>query len=84
MSYPDYKNTVSPLTKVIEECSEVIKAACKIDRFGWDNFHPDDPLKTPNVVLIRNEMSDVIEAFKDLEKYIEDKNGFGKNEMSRL
>lgn len=77
MSHPDYKHIGSPLIRVIEECSKVIKVACKIDRFGWDNSHPDDPLKTPNIVLLRNEMGDVIEAFKNLEKYIEDKNGKG-------
>ena len=75
MSHQDYKNIGSPLIRVIEECGEVIKVACKIDRFGWDNFHPDDPLKTPNIVLIRNEMNDVIEAFKDLEKYIINRKG---------
>lgn len=36
MSQQDYKDIGSPLTKVIEECSEVIQIACKIDRFGWE------------------------------------------------
>lgn len=70
MSHPDYKDVGSPLTKVIEECSEVIQIACKIDRFGWFNFHPDDPLKTTNMFLLKREMADVVEAFKTLEKYM--------------
>ena len=28
-------------TKLIEECSEVIHALCKIERFGPDGTHPD-------------------------------------------
>jgi hypothetical protein len=72
MSHPEYENIGSPLTKVIEECSEVIQAACKIDRFGWFNHHPDDPLKTTNITLLKREMADVIKAFKTLEEYMED------------
>ena len=67
MSNSEYENIGSPLTKVIEECSEVIQIACKIDRFGWFSFHPDDPLKTPNIMLLKQEMADVIKAFKNLE-----------------
>lgn len=70
MSNPKYKNIGSPLTKVVEECSEVIQAACKIDRFGWFNYHPDDPKKVYNMDLLKREMDDVIEAFENLEKYM--------------
>lgn len=72
MSNPEYENIGSPLTKVIEECSEVIQMACKIDRFGWFNYHPDDPLKTQNITLLKREMADVIKTFKTLEEYMED------------
>lgn len=71
MSHLDYKHIGSPLIKVIEECSEVIQAACKVDRFGWFNFDPADPLKTTNMVLLKREMEDVIEVFENLEKYME-------------
>ncbi|MBN1104732.1 MAG: hypothetical protein JXL84_15040 [Deltaproteobacteria bacterium] len=67
MSHEKYKYTGSPLTKVVEECSEVIQIACKIDRFGWFNFHPDDPKETPNIDILMREMDDVIEAFERLE-----------------
>ena len=72
MSDPRYENIGSPLTKVIEECSEVIQTACKIDRFGWFNYHLDDPLKTQNITLLKREMADVIKTFKTLEEYMED------------
>lgn len=67
MSNPTYKKIGSPLTKVVEECAEFIHMACKIDRFGWFNFHPDDPKETPNIELLQREMDDVIEAFECLE-----------------
>jgi hypothetical protein len=70
MSHHKYKNIGSPLTKVVEECSEVIQIACKIDRFGWFNSHPNDSLKTPNMDLLKREMDDVIEAFERLEKHM--------------
>ena len=70
MSHPNYKHTGSPLTRVVEECSEVIQIACKIDRFGWFNFHPNDPQETPNIDLLKREMDDVVEAFGELEKRI--------------
>lgn len=68
MADPKYKDIGSPLTKAVEECSEVIKIACKIDRFGWFNYHPDDPNKTPNIELLKREMGDVVESFNVLEK----------------
>ena len=37
----------------------------KVKRFGWNNFHPDDPEKTPNWRLVEKEM-------KDVEKRIEE------------
>ena len=74
MSDPNYKNIGSPLTKAVEECAEFIHIACKIDRFGWFNFHPRDELKTYNVELLKREMSDVVKAFDELEKHIREGN----------
>jgi hypothetical protein len=62
-----YKDIGSLLTKAVEECSEVIRIACKIDRFGWFNHHPDRPEKN-NMELLKREMDDVVDAFNALEK----------------
>ena len=69
MSHPDFKHIGSPSIKVIEECSEVIKAVCKAERFGWLNHHPDRPNKT-NMDEVKEEMADAVEAFENLEKTI--------------
>lgn len=66
MSDPKYQNIGSPSTKVIEECSELIKAICKADRFGWFNHHPDRPERL-NVDDVLSEMDDVVEACERLE-----------------
>ena len=68
MSNPKYKYIGSPLARVVEECSEVIQIACKIDRFGWFEHNPNDPDKTPNIELLKREMDDVVESFERLEQ----------------
>lgn len=67
MSDKTYKHIGSPSIRVIEECSELIKAVCKAERFGYLNHHPDRPNRT-NRDEIRAEMDDVVEAFESLEK----------------
>ena len=67
MSDPMFKNIESPAIKVIEECSELIKAVCKAERFGYLNHHPDRPIRT-NRDEIRSEMEDVVEAIEELEE----------------
>lgn len=44
--------------KVIEECSEVIQAICKIKRFGLYNYHPDRP-ESNNRSEVLQEMADL-------------------------
>lgn len=68
MSDPKYKNVGTPLTRVVEECSKVIQTACKIDRFGWFNYHPDTGVL--NIEKLKQEMDDIIEAFGTLEKHM--------------
>ena len=67
MSDPKYKNIGEPETKVQEECSEVIKAICKAQRFGWFNYHPDD-IGYNNICRIEDEMDDLIETWGKLKQ----------------
>ena len=54
------------LTFLIEECSEVIKEATKIMRFGFDSFHPDDPQRETNRHRLMREMADLEAAYEIL------------------
>jgi hypothetical protein len=70
---PKYVNIGEPEDKVIEELSEVIfectkliKEICKARRFGYFNYHPDEPDKL-NIDRIKSEMEDCTEAFEKLE-----------------
>jgi len=72
MSNPEYESIGSPLTQVIEECSELIHILCKVDRFGWFDYHPDDPKKTPNAELVSREMEDVAKAIKKLKQHMKE------------
>lgn len=67
MSHPEYQNIGSPVIRLVEECSELIKAACKGERFGWNNYHPDHP-ETTNMQELDAEMTDVITAHYNLKK----------------
>jgi len=69
MSNPKYRNIGSPAMRIIEECGEVIQAAMKGERFGWDNYHPDRP-EINNLQQLSLEINDVFEAFEDLKKDI--------------
>jgi hypothetical protein len=67
MSHPKYKNTGSPVTRLIEECAELQMALCKAERFGWFNWHPDHSERT-NMDDVKAEMSDVVEAIERMQE----------------
>lgn len=64
----DGHSTLSPgeaerLAMLVEECGEVIQAASKVLRHGYENFHPDDPT-TSNRDLLTNEMADLFAVYE--------------------
>ena len=68
MAHKSYKEIGSPAMRIIEECGEILQATMKGERFGWFNFHPEDPEQRPNIELLQNEVYDLMEALKDLER----------------
>jgi len=48
------------LTRLVEECSEVIKIVCKIDRFGPFDHNPKEGMT--NIDALRAEIGDICGA----------------------
>lgn len=60
----DHFNGLTPaeaerLAMLAEEASEIVQIAMKVLRHGYASHHPEDPQRTPNVVLLRREMTDL-------------------------
>ena len=47
------------LVVLSEECAEIIQIAAKIQRFGFESYHPDDPAVT-NRTLLEREIADAL------------------------
>jgi len=58
------------VTETIEESSEIIQVLCKLQKFGFYDFHPDDKDKTPNYISVLNKISDLQKKLKTLESNI--------------
>lgn len=50
------------LALLAEEAAEVIQMVGKCLRHGLDSWHPGDPERTPNSVLLRRELVDLMAA----------------------
>jgi len=48
------------IQKLTEECAEISQVAMKILRFGMNSYHPDDPHKTKNHLLLEKEIADLL------------------------
>lgn len=59
--------TTAKIDKVIEECSELIQALCKVKRYGWFSYHPSNYHVT-NMDNVQYEAQDVMEAFERLQE----------------
>jgi len=68
MSHPEYKHIGNVLIRTIEECSELIKSLCKIERFGIGSRHPET--NTPNILKVEDEIKDVLDCIIELQEKI--------------
>lgn len=59
-----------PIDQLIEECSEVIHALCKCRRFGWHNYHPNDPDKAKNFNLVLSEIDDLEARLVEFKQWV--------------
>ena len=68
MTNPKYEHIGTPPIKLIEECSELIHAITKAERFGYNNHHPN--YNENNITHIRNEWKDVLMKYAEFESWI--------------
>lgn len=68
--HPKYKDIGSIEDRLIEEMAELTKEICKARRFGYENYHPDDPDKITNKTKIEEEMSDVVSRIQEYREYL--------------
>lgn len=62
------KDLAGILSRLMEECAEVIQAGCKIQRFGWYSAHPTSGKE--NIQAILEEIADLKHAIDQMEGII--------------
>lgn len=60
-------------SKLIDECSELIHAICKAEKYGWENWNPE--------YRGRNNKLDVLHEIKDVEHSIKNLKFFLRNKL---
>jgi len=70
MANPKYQHIGSIDHRLTEECAELIKAICKAERFGYDNFHPERPEGSNSDAILR-EINDVRRLLDEMEIFLE-------------
>lgn len=56
------------LAMLAEECAEVIQIIGKIQRHGYDSYHPNDP-RTTNRDLLAKELADVDSVKREMHRH---------------
>lgn len=69
--HEQYSQYGSPIIKLVEEMSELTVVLCKAERFGLDNFYPQDPQKITNRVSIKEKIADIQHAIQNLLNWME-------------
>lgn len=63
----EIKNCLQVLS---EECAEVIKVVSKIQRFGFNSYHPRDPEKKENWEKLSEEYGDIVGSINKLDSLL--------------